>query len=187
MGCSSVTWARRAQLLQPGWFESIRAHRKRFARSSCPADPPSSSSLMNNEFRTYYMILLIDKTIKRVQRNYFTYEMTLSLGRRPRMFGLFPVWAQPSRHVHKCFALGRWCSDMPIEPGAAHQPDVLISHDTNDSIEVDTIAVKAASAGSARTQDVKPSQPRPSGPPSAESGRNSTSRRRTHPDKHYNI
>ena len=56
--------------------------------------------------------------------------------------------------------------------GEAHQPDVLIDHDTNECIEVETITVK----------DVKH---RPKG--EAESGGNSTSRRRTHSDKHYNI
>ena len=74
--------------------------------------------------------------------------------------------------------------------GEAHQPDVLIDHETNECIEVETITVKDVKhrpKGEAEADDVKPGASHQLSQPSAESGRNSTSRRRTHSDKHYNI
>lgn len=90
-------------------------------------------------------IFHIEVPIKRVQHHYFTYDV------KTRPMG------EAAGATHQ---------------GAAHQPDVLIDHDTNECIEVETITVK----------DVKH---RPKG--EAESGGHSTSRRRTHSDKHYNI
>ena len=108
-------------------------------------------------------IFHIEVPIKSVQHHYFTYDV------KTRPMGE----AAGAQHQ-----------------GAAHQPYVLIDHDTNECIEVETITVKDVKhrpKGEAEADDVKPGASHQLSQPSAESGRTSTSRRCAHSDKHYNI
>ena len=108
-------------------------------------------------------IFHIEVPIKSVQHHYFTYDV------KTRPMGE----AAGAQHQ-----------------GAAHQPDVLIDHDTNECIEVETITVKDVKhrpKGEVEADYVTPGASHLLSQPSADSERHSTSRRSTHSDKHYNI